>query len=241
MEDSTNDEGATGTGYAKERLTKAVEEVRSALYLAEGWVRSGHASAEDLRKAREELGRLVAATSGGEEPKTGYTRAQPERGSADISLCGAYRYRLTRTWGAAAPMLFVMLNPSTADAGVDDPTIRRCRAFARSAQAGGIIVVNLFAFIATDPRALAAATDPIGPDNDALIQEAAIESKFVVVAWGASLPAAYPRRDEKVLDMLRQTGPVYCLGTTKDGHPRHPLYVRGDAPLIEYPIARRAS
>ena len=111
--------------------------------------------------------------------------------TAEISPCGLYRYRLTRTWDAAAPaLLFVMLNPSTADASEDDPTIRRCLGFARRERAGGLVVANLFAFRATDPKALEDAADPIGPDNARWIETCVRETSGpIVAAWGASVRA----------------------------------------------------
>lgn len=157
--------------------------------------------------------------------------------TAVLSECGRYRYRLGRTWDAAVrPLVFVMLNPSTADAEVDDPTITRCVGFARSAGAGGIDVVNLFAFRATDPADMAAAADPVGPDNDRHVRKAAEQGFRTVVAWGAGVPKRYADRVAAVLAVLRNVGlPVWCLGATKDGHPRHPLFVRGDVTLVPYP------
>jgi len=97
-----------------------------------------------------------------------------QRGAV-ISPCGLYRYSLTRTWSAALPLPFVMLNPSTADADIDDPTIRRCMAFARREHAGGIIVANVFAYRATSPADLWKATDPFGPWNDDTLETVARE------------------------------------------------------------------
>lgn len=143
---------------------------------------------------------------------------------------GPYRYELTRHWGNGGTMAFVMLNPSTADADLDDPTIRRCMGFARREGMGGISVVNLFAWRETDPRYLPPVDDEaIGPLNDrktTLVMQAA---DVVVAAWGA-----HPRATERakfVLSVPLRT-PLVCLGTTKAGAPRHPLYVRGDQPLV---------
>lgn len=156
-----------------------------------------------------------------------------ETRTADISPCGRYRYRLERIWNPErAAILFVMLNPSTADAEVDDPTIRRCRSFAQREAAGGIVVVNLFALRATSPGAISVATDPIGPRNDHEIDMAAATARRIVAAWGSS-PAKVTsyRRDLHVLARLRAKGEVVCLGTTQGGAPRHPLYVRADQPF----------
>ena len=155
-------------------------------------------------------------------------------GGAEVSPCGRYRYWLWRRWAPPRGegrdrVLFVMLNPSTADAGVDDPTLRRCIAFARAWGFGSLEVVNLFALRSPDPDRLlrGGAADPeaIGPDNDTHLVVAANRADVLVVAWGAH-PAAAARRDA-VLELLRGR-PLHCLGTTRGGEPRHPLYVRGD-------------
>lgn len=145
-----------------------------------------------------------------------------------------YRYRLTRTWNTEwPPVTWIMLNPSTADAGIDDPTIRRCSAFARSWSAGGIIVANLFAYRATQPSVMRQAADPVGPLNDQYIREACRTGAVTVAAWGAH--GALAGRAEAVTRMLRADGvQLSCLGTTRDGHPRHPLYVPGSTPLSPY-------
>lgn len=159
------------------------------------------------------------------------------RSAAVLSDCGTYRYRLTRLWDPhARPACFVMLNPSTADAKRDDPTIRRCVGFARAWGCGGIVVVNLFALRATDPAALHAATDPIGPANEGYIRGAMVEGWPVVAAWGAHVPAR-GRANHTRVGADRAGIPLKCLGVTKEGFPRHPLYVRADAPLIPYPFA----
>lgn len=124
----------------------------------------------------------------------------------------------------------VMLNPSTADATHDDPTIRRCIGFAKTAGAEGLRVVNFFALRSTDPDALANADDPVGPMNDEYILTAARESDRTVAAWSAHPFAS--RRAGVGYDMLRKVdGLLECWGTTKDGHPRHPLYVRSSIRL----------
>lgn len=149
-------------------------------------------------------------------------------------LDGDYRYSLRRAWGDSGRCTFVMLNPSTADATQDDPTIRRCLGFARRLGCGELVVVNLYAWRATDPAALRRASDPFGPHNFAAVAQAACDAKYVVAAWGVNAqpePALYARR------LLNEYGKVYALGFTKDGHPRHPLYVKADAPLVEWPLA----
>ena len=144
--------------------------------------------------------------------------------AAVLSPCRTWRYRLERQWDTGKPTsLFIMLNPSTADGRIDDPTIRRCIAFARGWGMGRLIVCNLFAFRSTDPRALLVAPDPVGPDNDAHIASAAQSvgaGGIIVCAWGASGSS----RDISHL----VPNELYCLGVTKAGHPRHPLYLRRD-------------
>lgn len=143
---------------------------------------------------------------------------------ATFSPCGAYRYRLWRYWSGEPAVLFLMLNPSTADETVNDPTVERCQRRAKAMGAGGLQVANIFALRSTDPGALYAADDPVGPDNDAAILAAARECAQVICAWGVH--GEYRGRGNAVLAMLRTAGITpHCLGTTKDGHPRHPLYV----------------
>src|SRR5262249_29332663 len=148
--------------------------------------------------------------------------------AAGLSPCGRYRYWLTRVWdGGKEPFRWIMLNPSTADDCRDDPTIRRCMGFARSLGYGGIHVLNLFAFRATWPEQLQEVNDPVGPENDGFILQAAREADRVMAAWGCH--GAYQGRDREVMALLARIGvPVMCLGRTKSGRPWHPLYVRGD-------------
>jgi len=143
---------------------------------------------------------------------------------AVYSPCERYRYALTRDWGAGPRVLFVMLNPSTATETQNDPTVERCERRARALGYGGFRVCNIFAFRATDPRDMRAAADPVGPANDAAIVEGAARAACVVCAWGTH--GAHLGRGAAVERLLRGTGrPLAHLGLTKDGHPRHPLYV----------------
>lgn len=146
-------------------------------------------------------------------------------GSAVISDCGRYRYRLNRSWDRMkATAGFIMLNPSIADATQDDPTIRRCVGFARAWRCGGLCVVNLFAFRATDPADLFAAAEPVGPENDDHIRAVLRQCRPVVAAWGAH--GGHLGRDRAVREIIAAVGvSVFCLGRTKAGQPRHPLYV----------------
>lgn len=155
-----------------------------------------------------------------------------ERRSAVFDPSRTYRYLLTREWGDGPVMTFVMLNPSTADAMVDDPTIRRCAGFAKREACTGIAVVNLFALRATDPKSLYSHPDPVGPDNAGFLLRALVaDGGPVVAAWG--LHGAFHGRGLEVARLLAPAG-MGCLGVTKAGHPKHPLYVRGDTPLVPY-------
>jgi hypothetical protein len=152
-------------------------------------------------------------------------------GHALFSGDSVYRYRLTRTWGASGShALWIMLNPSTADASQDDPTIRRCTRFTRTWRLDGLAVVNLFALRATDPAGLTSHPDPVGYANDHLISEALAGARLVVAAWGAHPLAA--ARAATVATLAASAGRgLHCLGVTKGGWPRHPLYVPGRQPL----------
>lgn len=162
------------------------------------------------------------------------------RSDAVLSPCGQYRYELQRlfSWSASHALPFIMLNPSTADATNDDPTIRRCLGFARDRGFGGVIVANLFAYRATSPADMRAANDPIGPENDRhlgrLMNIAARAGTPVVAAWGTN--GGFRGRDAQVRRMAREIRcNLVCLGTTADGHPRHPLYVKGTQPFEPLP------
>ena len=143
--------------------------------------------------------------------------------AAELSPDGCYRYALLRSWSPGPRMLWVLANPSTADASADDPTLRRCVRFARDHRCGGLVVVNLWAWRATHPRDLARVADPVGPDNDGWIVRTARQADGpVVLGWGVQ-----PAQDRVawVLGLLGER-PTLCLGVSRDGHPRHPLYVR---------------
>lgn len=167
---------------------------------------------------------------------------------ADLSACGRYRYRLWRKWSHDAPMvLFVMLNPSTADADEDDPTIRRCIGFAKRWGAGGVRVCNLYAWRSTDPKGLLeAGTEAVGEhtgilnSNDYAILASACDAGRIIAAWGANV-GPFPMRRARVMDLLVRFGPVEALKLTKDGQPGHPLYVRSDTEPIVYREARHAA
>lgn len=150
---------------------------------------------------------------------------------ANISECGRYRYSLWRQWTAGPSVMFIGLNPSTADAMIDDPTIRRCIGFARAWGYGGLIMTNLFAWRDTAPRNMMAAGDPARPDNDRALQASQEKASLTVAAWGAH--GTYLDRDVVVRKMLPR---LHYLRLTKDGHPGHPLYLPGSLrPVVWIP------
>ncbi|MBX9718002.1 MAG: DUF1643 domain-containing protein [Microbacteriaceae bacterium] len=149
-------------------------------------------------------------------------------GEAELSPDRLYRYRLSRAWAGGPRATFVMLNPSLADERSDDPTLRRCIGFARHWGLGGLNVVNLYAFRATKPVDLWSAADPVGPENDRYLEEAAARDEVLVAAWGAHAKQA---RVQEVL-AIPGFGKLTCLRTTSRGYPSHPLYLpKGLTPL----------
>jgi len=167
------------------------------------------------------------------------------KNTAIISECGKYRYRLSRQWdGGHKPCLFIMLNPSTADADKDDPTIRRCINFAKSWGRNELIVVNLFAYRATSPKDMMAADDPVGPENMQHVKEAADYVMHgcelfpdgvgpIVCAWGAH--GTYMGQDQTVLGWLEDVcATPLAMALTKDGQPRHPLYLGAHLRAVPY-------
>ena len=149
------------------------------------------------------------------------------RKAAIISKDGLYRYSLKRTWDARKErVLFIMLNPSTADAIKDDQTIKKCVGFAQRWGYGGITVGNLFALRSRDPNGLLGPHDPVGPKNNAYLQQLAKECPVVVAAWGNSadksrLSRLFRQRQSFIKELLQ--GRMQCLGTNKDGTPKHPV------------------
>lgn len=151
--------------------------------------------------------------------------------SADVlsyvvfSSCGSYRYALTREWDLALPkMTVIMLNPSTANHLVDDPTIARCTTRARRLGFGALYVANLFAWRATSPKDMLQQDDPVGPRNDGWIGWMARAGSTVLCAWGAH--GSHRGRDVEVVRMLRSNDVrLTMLGMTKGGQPKHPLYL----------------
>ncbi len=154
-----------------------------------------------------------------------------EVSGATFSDCGRYRYKLWRTWSDKPLLTFIMLNPSTSDEIKNDPTVERCERRARQNGYGGIVVLNLMAYRATDPRELAPlpAKERFGPENAEHLVNAVQSGGTIICGWGAHGhlgPVAWLTTQAE-----RAETPLWCLGTTKDGHPRHPLYVPYSKPL----------
>lgn len=164
--------------------------------------------------------------------------------SAIISPCQKYRYILGRTWSIRkARLCWIMLNPSTADHTKDDQTIRRCMSFAREWGFGGISVVNLFAWRATDPTSLSKVIfqeDIVGELCKDWTTKAIRQCRRTVAAWGdlekLKLGAIVQRRLGFIKDCSKPHG-LWCLGLTKSGHPKHPLYVPSITVPVEYMAA----
>ena len=156
---------------------------------------------------------------------------------AEFSPCGDYRYTLSRVWNPdAPPIAFIGLNPSTATAELDDPTVRRCINFARNWGHGGMVMLNLFAYRATEPARLKASPRPVGEGNNAAIAKAASlalrgEGR-ILAAWGNH--GAHLNRAAEVLALLKDA-PLFCLGITASGQPLHPLYQPGAAKPRHFP------
>ncbi len=161
------------------------------------------------------------------------------KGTALFSDCGLYRYTLTRRWADEGWFCTVTgLNSSTATADEDDPTIRRCIGFARREGAAGLRMLNLYGYRSTDPAGLREVNDPFGPGNRAAWQEAFVESvatgTAIVCAWGVHGPL-YGGDKEFIGRALSAGAHLACLGKTKDGHPKHPLYLKASTPFEEFP------
>lgn len=165
------------------------------------------------------------------------TRAFQKGDAASVAVyspCESYRYALTRVWdGAGKRALFVMLNPSTATEYQNDPTVERCEKRARALGFGSFHVANIFAWRATDPKNMRAQADPVGPDNDAAILAATAQAQQIICAWGSH--GAHLDRGAAVERLLRGTGqPLFHLGLTQGGMPKHPLYIGYDVQPMEW-------
>ena len=144
---------------------------------------------------------------------------------AQYSDCEQYRYALTRVWELeTSQVVFVMLNPSTATEVQNDPTVERCERRARTLGFGGFQVINIFAWRSTDPKKMRVAKDPIGPDNDKTIMKACRWGDQIIAAWGTH--GSHLNRGSEVEKILRKSNkPIFHLGLSKGGHPKHPLYI----------------
>ncbi len=186
------------------------------------------------------MDRLAGLRSASSSQTQGFFNADVSPGGQEadavLSRCRRYRFALWRRWGSEPQVLFVMLNPSTADARHDDPTIRRCIRFARAWGFGSLAVGNLFAFRSTSPAALRRAVDPVGPGNDEWMVRLHEESSLTVAAWGNH--GQLLGRSDVVGGLLSD---LHILGLTKTREPRHPLYVQASAEPIPWPRSARCA
>ena len=155
--------------------------------------------------------------------------------TAEISQDEVYRYRLGRHWhgfahAGGSTCLFIMLNPSTADANIDDHTIRRCMYYAARWGHSELLVGNLFAFRATYPKDLKAAADPVGPGNDWHLEQLIGQANQIICAWGTD--GAFMNRDQEVLALIDGHG--QALTVTKHGFPGHPARLANDLVPVPY-------
>jgi len=150
--------------------------------------------------------------------------------NATISDCRKYRYALSRTWDdKMRTVLFIALNPSTADEINDDPTIRRCINYAKNWGFGSILVANLFAYRTTNPAILRYVNNPVGNDNDQHILDLSKKAHIIVAAWGNE--GSLFNRDKEVARLIPN---LMCLKVNKSGQPTHPLYQKKDKELIRF-------
>lgn len=151
-----------------------------------------------------------------------------------------YRYALHRSWEPCTKpgfVLWILLNPSTADEKVLDPTLRRCQHFTWTWGFGAFFIVNLYAFRSTKPKVLWTVRDPVGgPNNDLAIVDGAKRAALVVGGWGTN---AQKSRQYDVWKMLESHSiQIQCLGFNKNGSPEHPLYIPSGTPLQPWPRPR---
>jgi hypothetical protein len=157
---------------------------------------------------------------------------------AILSECNSYRYQLWRIWNnELAKVLFIMLNPSTADADIDDPTIRRCIGFAKAWGYGGLYVCNLFAYRATDPKELLKIDNPFGDANIWHTRELVDKVEKVICAWGNRPILKKVLKGQSEMDLVRfAEGKLHAIDLAKDGTPKHPLYLKSSLkPVIFNP------
>lgn len=159
------------------------------------------------------------------------------RGRAVFSENGDYRYMLERDWSTPIePMStigFIGLNPSTAEATLDDPTVRKCWHWAKREGFNRFWMLNVFAYRATSPAEMRAQSNPVGSENYKWLRTAAVVCDRIVCAWGAGVK---PENAARVISALRdgQLSRFHCLGLTKDGHPKHPLYLANATEVVEW-------
>lgn len=140
---------------------------------------------------------------------------------SDAVFSGDYRYALKRTWDESLPnLMYIGLNPSIADATIDDPTVKKCIAYAKHLGFGRISIGNLFAYICTEPAGMKEAKDPIGPENNEWLKRLANDSKLIIAMWGNH--GKFMDRDKKVIELGLE---LYCLKTTQKQQPHHILYL----------------
>ena len=152
------------------------------------------------------------------------------KSDANFSNCRKYRYALWRIWDESKPyVMFIGLNPSTADETKNDQTINRCINYSKDWGYGGLCMANLFAFRATAPSDMMASDEPIGSDNDEWIKKLAKEAGVIVAAWGND--GSYLERSKDVRNMIPD---LMCLKINKSGEPAHPLYQPGTAKPIKW-------
>ncbi len=157
------------------------------------------------------------------------------KNTAELSQCRQYRYALWRTWDESKPyVMFIGLNPSTADENTDDPTLRRCMNFAKSWGYGGVCTANLFAYRATQPEDMKASADPIGSSNDEWLKTLADEAALVVAAWGND--GSFLGRSDRVLELVPN---LHCLKLNKSGEPAHPLYQAATTQAVPMDLSAR--
>ncbi len=156
---------------------------------------------------------------------TRHHQSEASTSTAIYSDCERYRYALTRVWDASLPKLgYIMLNPSKATEMQNDPTVERCERRARALGYGAFRVTNIFGWRETDPHKMRKVADPVGPQNDTALTDLMTWADLVIAGWGTH--GVHLEQGPKAGRLLHATGrPIYCFGLTKDGHPRHPLYV----------------
>lgn len=153
--------------------------------------------------------------------------------TCQMSLCHKYRYSLCRQWGDGGNVLFIGLNPSTADHLIDDPTIRRCIDFTKRLGFNCFYMANLFSYRATDPKDMKASSEPIGKDTDAHLWHLCETAEVIIFCWGNH--GSYMGRSQEVKEMLEPfKRKIKCFGLNKSGEPKHPLYLAKTTKLVDY-------